>query len=179
MNANEESDLAARLDTVAVELEAKTAVENENIVAELEEARKKAAENWDLFLRSRAEVDNIRRRAAIDIGDARNRGIEELARALLPAVDSIEQGLATASTDQALREGMVLTHKLLLDILGKFGIAVVDPLGENFDPMRHEALTTQVNTEVQPNTVLAVIQKGFTLHERLLRPARVIVSKSA
>jgi molecular chaperone GrpE len=179
VNENNDSGLAARLDNVAAELETKTVAEQENAIAELEEARKKAAENWDLFLRTRADADNIRRRAVIDVENAHKYGIEKFARELLAVMDSLEQGLAISSTDQGLREGMVLTHKLLLDILEKFGVQVVDPLGEIFDPLRHEALTTQVNTEIQPNTVITVIQKGFSLHERLLRPARVIVSKMA
>lgn len=170
--------------------------------AELEETRKKASENWDLFLRARADVDNARRRAVIDIENAHKYGIEKFAREILAVVDSLDHGLAAGvnSTNgengangsngatggkgqsgehtQSLREGMELTYKLLLDILDKFGIQQINPLGEVFDPIKHEALSTQPNGAVAPNTVLVVIQKGFTLHDRLLRPARVIVSRA-
>jgi molecular chaperone GrpE len=150
----------------------------ENLPALLEEARRKAAENWDLFLRTRADADNIRRRATIDVENAHKYGVERLARELLAVVDSLDHGLASAGADnKALREGMELTYKLLLDILTKFGIVAINPLNEAFDPTKHEALTAQPKNDVEPNTVLTVVQKGFTLQDRILRPARVIVSK--
>ncbi len=150
----------------------------ENLGDLLAEARKKAAENWDLFLRMRADADNIRRRATIDVENAHKYGVEKFAKELLAVVDSLDHGLAAIETNsQALREGIELTYKLLLDTLGKFGILVINPVNEAFDPMKHEALTAQVKNDVEPNTVLMVVQKGFTLQDRLLRPARVIVSK--
>jgi molecular chaperone GrpE len=150
----------------------------ENLANLLEEARRKAAENWDLFLRTRADTDNIRRRATIDVENAHKYGVEKLAKELLGVVDSLDHGLAAADTGgNALREGMELTYKLLLDTLTKFGILAINPVNEPFDPMKHEALTAQVKNDVEPNTVLMVVQKGFTLQDRLLRPARVIVSK--
>lgn len=146
----------------------------------LEETQKKASEHWDLFLRTRADADNIRRRAVTDVENAHKYGIEKFAREILAVVDSLDQGLALSVGDEAkgLHEGMALTHKLLLDTLDKFGIKPLDPLGEMFDPMRHEALSTQVDNSKEPNRVLIVIQKGFSLHDRLLRPTRVIVSKA-
>jgi len=150
----------------------------ENLADLLEEARRKTAENWDLFLRTRADADNIRRRATIDVENAHKYAVERLAKELLAVVDSLEHGLAAADTDsKALKEGMELTYKLLLDTLEKFGILAINPANEPFDPMKHEALTAQVKNDVEPNTVLMVVQKGFTLQDRLLRPARVIVSK--
>ncbi|MBP9763727.1 MAG: nucleotide exchange factor GrpE [Gammaproteobacteria bacterium] len=150
----------------------------ENLADLLEEARRKAAENWDLFLRTRADADNIRRRATIDVENAHKYGVERLARELLAVVDSLDHGLAAVNADNnALKEGMELTYKLLLDTLTKFGILAINPVSEPFDPMKHEALTAQVKNDVEPNTVLIVVQKGFTLQDRLLRPARVIVSK--
>ena len=151
---------------------------SENLADLLEEARRKAAENWDLFLRTRADTDNIRRRATIDVENAHKYGVEKLARELLAVVDSLDHGLAAAATDShALKEGMELTYKLLLDTLKKFGVLAINPVNEPFDPTKHEALTAQVKNDVEPNTILIVIQKGFTLQDRLLRPARVIVSK--
>jgi len=156
---------------------------NEQQALALEEAQKKAAENWDLFLRTRADLDNVRRRALLDVENAHKYGIEKFAREMLAIVDSLEQGLAALSVHQAgdkdLREGLILTYKLLLDSLEKFGIKSLDPLGENFDPMRHEALSSQIKEGIEPNKVLLVMQKGFMLHDRLLRPARVIVSGAA
>ncbi len=150
----------------------------ENLPELLEEARRKAAENWDLFLRTRADADNIRRRASIDVENAHKYAVEKLARELLAVVDSLDHGLASVGADSnALKEGMELTYKLLLDILTKFGILPINPVNEPFDPMKHEALTAQVKNDVEPNTVLTVVQKGFTLQDRVLRPARVIVSK--
>jgi molecular chaperone GrpE len=152
--------------------------DSENLANLLEEARRKAAENWDLFLRTRADTDNIRRRATIDVENAHKYAVGELARELLAVVDSLDHGLAAVdASSNTLREGMELTYKLLLDILTKFSILPINPLNEPFDPMKHEALTAQVNNDVAPNTVLIVVQKGFTLQDRLLRPARVIVSK--
>lgn len=151
---------------------------SENLADLLEEARRKAAENWDLFLRTRADADNIRRRATIDVENAHKYGVEKFAKELLAVVDSLDHGLAAIDANsQALKEGIELTYKLLLDTLGKFGILVINPVNEAFDPMKHEALTAQVKNDVEPNTVLMVVQKGFTLQDRLLRPARVIVSK--
>ena len=148
----------------------------------LEEAQKKATEHWDLFLRARAEADNMRRRALLDVENAHKYGIEKLAREILAVVDSLDHGLNAANTidskeSSGLKEGIQLTYRMLLDILDKFGIKQVDPVGENFDPMQHEALSTQINNEIEPNKVLSVVQKGFTLFDRLLRPARVIVSR--
>lgn len=155
-----------------------TSENSENLAELLEEARRKSAENWDLFLRTRADADNIRRRASIDVENAHKYGVERFARELLAVVDSLDHGLASAGSDNnALKEGMELTYKLLLDILTKFGILPINPVNETFDPMKHEALTAQVKNDVEPNTVLTVVQKGFTLQDRVLRPARVIVSK--
>jgi molecular chaperone GrpE len=153
------------------------------ISKELEEAQKKAAENWDLFLRTRADAENMRRRSLLDVENAHKYATEKFARELLSIVDSLELGLsalagAEKSVETNVKEGFQLTYKLLLDTLGKFGIQQMDPLNEHFDPKLHEALSAQPNNEVEPNKVLLVIQKGFLLHDRLLRPARVIVSRA-
>ena len=164
--------------------EEKSPLQTENgddLKAAYEESQRKASENWDLFLRARADVDNVRRRAVTDVENAHKYGIEKFAREMLSVVDSLDHALAAASKgdDKGLSEGIILTHKLLLDTLDKFGIQQVDPIGQSFDPMRHEALSAQVNSDVEPNKILLVVQKGFTLHDRLLRPARVIVSKAS
>ena len=170
------------------EMGAKEAVDTQETLNDLqgalEEARQKAAENWDLFLRTRADADNMRRRALLDIENAHKYSVEKFARELLAIVDSLEHALAAidsrekeSDSGKAFHEGINLTHKLLLDTLEKFGIKAISALGEAFDPKLHEALSTMVNHEVEPNRVLVVVQKGFLLQDRLLRPARVIVSK--
>ena len=175
MSNQEGSDVTTQTDKTAAENQ----IENQELASLLEEARKKATEHWDLFLRARADADNIRRRAMVDVENAHKYGIEKFARELLGVVDSLELGLNAANTMESsgLKEGIQLTYKLLLDTLDKFGIKQLNPFDESFDPMQHEALSTLVNNEVEPNKVLTVIQKGFTLYDRLLRPARVIVSR--
>lgn len=178
MNNQDDSELSQK-----PEVESSSATDESDLATksqDLEELRKKSSENWDLFLRARADADNFRRRAIIDVENAHKYGIEKLARSLLDVVDSLELGLAstTEEGEKALREGMELTYKLLIDTLDKFGIKRVDPLGHDFDPKLHEALSAQVTPESEPNKVIMVVQKGFTIHDRLLRPARVIVSKS-
>lgn len=147
----------------------------------LEETKNKAEENWNLFLRTRADMDNIRRRADIDVENAKKYGVERFARELLAVIDSLEHGLSVAETvhDSVYREGMNLTLKLFLDILEKFGVYRITPSkGEALDPSKHEAISMQSTNELEPNKVLMLAQAGFTLHDRVLRPARVVVSKS-
>ena len=146
--------------------------------AELEAAQKKADENWDRYLRAAAETENVRKRAARDVENARRFALENFSKELLTVKDSLEMGLeASASADvDSLREGSEATLKLLATTLERFGIEEVDPLGEPFDPELHEAMTVQPSAEAEPGSVLTVIQKGYSLNGRLLRPARVIVA---
>ncbi len=140
------------------------------------------AEANDKMLRFRAEADNTRKRASIDVENAHKYGMEKLARELLNVVDSLERGIQISSDDPQqtvhLHEGMELTNKLLLDTLDKFNIKQINPLGEVFDPKQHEALTMQPTTDLAPNRVLSVVQRGFSINDRILRPARVIVAKA-
>lgn len=155
----------------------------EQLQKQLETAESALKEANDKMLRSMADAENIRRRASLDVESAHKFGVEKIARELLNVVDSLESGLETvAEPDQAqlqhLREGMQLTHKLLLDTLAQFQIKQINPQGEAFDPRQHEALTTQPSADVAPNTVLTVVQKGYMIHDRVLRPARVVVAKA-
>ncbi len=185
MSTQASEELASKLEAATEGLNAAQAQSLEDLQLSLEEANRKASENWDLFLRARAEGDNIRRRAVLDVEGAHKYGIEKFARELLGVVDSLEQGLTMTATlgleqegtVQSLREGTELTHKLLLSLLEKFGIKALDPTGQAFDPEKQEALSTQPDASVEPNQVLMVIQKGYSLQDRLLRPARVIVSR--
>ena len=149
--------------------------------AELEDARAKAEENWNEFLRARAELENVRRRAERDVAQANRYAVEKFATELLAVKDSLEMGLDAsqeAAADPAkLREGTELTLRLLNQVLERFQVNEIDPQGERFDPGRHEAMAAQESAEHDPNTVIHVVQKGYQLGERLLRPAMVIVAR--
>lgn len=144
----------------------------------LQDALDKADQHWNAYLRAVAELDNYRKRAARDVESARQFGVERLAASLLPALDSLELGLGAAGEADAatLAEGQRATLKLLLKALEAAGVSEIDPAGEQFDPERHEAMTTQPADQAAPNSVLVVIQKGYELNGRLLRPARVVVA---
>ena len=144
----------------------------------IEELEAKAEDNWNRYLRAAAEVENIRKRAARDVEKARKYALESFTKELLAVKDSLEMGLAAAESADAetLREGKEATLKLLDTTLERFGLAELDPEGEPFDPEMHEAMTMQPSDEAEPGSVLTVIQKGYTLNGRLLRPARVIVA---
>lgn len=149
--------------------------------AALAEAQARADENWNLYLRAAAELENVRKRAARDVENAHKFALENFGRELLAVVDSLEMGLSAAdSADvQALREGSEATCKLLKTTLERFGISEVDPQGEPFDPEFHEAMSMMPAPNVEPGSVAQVIQKGYALNGRLLRPARVIVAAEA
>jgi molecular chaperone GrpE len=150
---------------------------------ELAEAKQKAEDNWNQFLRARAELENSRRRSEREVEQAHKFALEGFASQLLGVRDSLEMGVAAAQGSQAdvasLREGTELTLKMLTQVMEKFGIVQVDPQGQKFDPAKHEAMAAQEADGVEPNTVLNVVQKGYLLNDRLLRPAMVIVSKAA
>ena len=149
-----------------------------DLEAQLAELQSKADENWDRFVRASAEVENVRKRASRDVEHAHKFALEGFGRELLAVKDSLEMGLAAADSADAaaLLEGSSATLKLLTTTLERFGIEEVDPEGEPFDPELHEAMTVQPSADVEPGSVLTVIQKGYTLNGRLLRPARVIVA---
>jgi molecular chaperone GrpE len=152
----------------------------EDAAAEIETLRRQAAESWEKYLRATAELDNLRKRAAREVEIARKYGLESLAQAIVPVRDSLEAGLASAeNADVAvLLEGTRATLRLLDQALTSAGVEEIDPHGEPFDPTAHEAITLRQSAHVEPNTVVEVIQKGFRIHDRLLRPARVIVSQA-
>ena len=152
----------------------------EEPLSDLEVAQREATENLERYLRLAAELDNVRKRGARELENACKYGLERLAQALLPVRDSLEAGVAAAdkSDVEALLEGKRATLRLLDSALEQAGIVEFDPEGEPFDPNRHEAMTMQPSATAEPNTVLIVIQKGYSIHDRLLRPARVIVSEA-
>jgi molecular chaperone GrpE len=144
----------------------------------LRQAEMKAAENHDAWLRARAEAENIRRRAQDDITKASKFAAEKFASAMLPVRDSLEAALATQNqTLEGLREGVELTLKQLNSAFQNAGLAEENPAGQKFDPNRHQAIGA-LEAEGEPNRVLNVLQKGYLLHERVIRPAMVMVSKA-
>lgn len=142
-------------------------------------AEQSAYEYKEKSVRAMAELDNVRRRAEREIANAHRYGTEKLISALLPVIDSMEQALqiAVKSEDVAMCEGLELTMKLFLDALQKFEVQQIDPIGLVFDPQEHEAMSMHDAPDAAPNTVIAVFQKGYKLSDRVIRPARVIVSK--
>ena len=135
----------------------------------------------DAALRAQADAQNVKRRAEQDVEKARKFALERFAGDLLPVVDNLERALEAASDDEAVRpivEGVELTLKSFLDAIGKYNIEQLNPEGEPFDPQLHQAMSMVDNPDVEPNTVIAVVQKGYTLNGRLVRPAMVMVSKS-
>ena len=138
----------------------------------------------DVALRAEAEMQNLRRRAERDVQNAHKFGTERLLQNLLPVLDSLEKAIeaseaAGQSEDDPQLEGIKLCSKLFIDVLTKEGIEALDPLGEPFDPNLHEALSMIENPDLEPNSVMTVIQKGYRLNERLVRPAMVMVSKAS
>jgi len=146
--------------------------------AALAAAEAKANENWERYLRAAAEAENVRKRATRDVEHAHKFALERFGRELLAVRDTLEMGLATSenASVESLLEGSNATLKLLSTTMERFGIEVVDPHGEPFDPEFHEAISVQPAEDVEPGSVLTVVQKGYSLNGRLLRPAMVIVA---
>lgn len=155
----------------------------QDLAAELEAALAQAAENKEAELRAHAEMQNIRRRAERDVENAHKFALEKMTGELLVVVDNLERALQAAGaaddSSTALREGVEMTLDGFVKTLAKFNIEQIDPEGEPFDPQHHQAMSMVENPEVEPNTVVAVLQKGYSLHGRLVRPAMVMVSKAA
>jgi molecular chaperone GrpE len=148
----------------------------------LEDARSKADEHWNQCLRLQADIENLTRRAERDVANAHKYALDRFAQDLLPVRDSLEMGLSASvqeNTDpEKLREGVELTLQMMTGVLEKFGITEVNPENEAFNPDFHQAMSMQERDDVAPNTVVTVVQKGYLLNERLIRPAMVIVSKA-
>ncbi|MET1255907.1 nucleotide exchange factor GrpE [Aliikangiella maris] len=152
----------------------------ESLTAELEKALEEAETHKDIAVRAKAESENIRRRAEREISNASKFALERFAKEILAVVDSLEKALEHPVEGEAasnMREGLELTYKLLIDTLNKFSIEQISPLGETFDPGLHEAMVMQESAEHEPNSVMHVVQSGYALNGRLIRPARVIVAK--
>lgn len=144
----------------------------------LKEAELKSAEHHDAWLRAKADAENIRKRAQADVANAHKYAIENFSTELLAVMDSLEAALAVENaTVDNFKNGMELTRKQLATVFDKFNIKMIDPKGEKFDPHQHQAICT-VDSDLAPNTVVQVMQKGCMLHDRVIRPALVSVSKT-
>lgn len=153
--------------------------EKDILIAQLEQQLSDAAaREKDLMLRAKAEEENIRRRAELDVEKAHKFGIEKFATELLPVIDNLERALEQCNKeDKAMVEGIELTLKSFVAVVKKFGMEVIDQVNVPFDPQNHEALTVIPSPNHESNMVIDMMQKGYTLNGRLIRPARVVVSK--
>ena len=149
----------------------------------LEQARSKADEHYEQMMRAHAELENLKRRHERDLENAHKYALDKFVAELLGVWDSLELGLNAAQDEaanvQKLREGTELTLKMLGDAMNKFGVEQVDPIDQPFDPEMHQAMSMQPRADVPANTVVAVVQKGYKLNGRLVRPAMVMVSQAA
>jgi molecular chaperone GrpE len=176
----------ATFDDGAAEMEADSEVAEqsaEDLSTLLEQARAKADEHYEQMVRAHAELDNLKKRHARDLENAHKFALDKFVADLLGVRDSLELGHNAAQDDAAdvekLREGTELTLKMLSDVMAKFGVEQLDPLDQPFNPEYHQAMSMQPRSDVAPNTVVAVVQKGYLLNGRLVRPAMVMVSQAA
>lgn len=178
-DVSEEMKQSASDAEVAVEAEAGDA--ELSIEQQLEQAQATIKDYWDQMIRLRAEMENHRKRAERDVQNAHKYALKNFTEALLPVVDSMEMGMSAAEAENAtldsIREGSELTMSMFMQILEKQGLTEVDPVGEKFDPERHQAISMVEDEEAESNTVISVMQKGFMLNDRLVRPAMVVVVK--
>ncbi len=174
VESTDSSDLGAETPEIASSYD-------QEALSELEALRAKADENYDNYLRAAAELDNVRKRAARDIENARRYALERFGKELLAVRDSLEMGIASAenASIESLLEGSEATLKVLGSTMQQFGIEEIDPLGEPFDPENHEAISMQPSDGAEPGSVMTVVQKGYSLNGRLLRPAMVIVASES
>jgi len=181
--AAEESDSANETSAPQEEAgEVSKELGREELILMLEDARNKADEHWDQLVRSRAELENSRKRQGRELENAHKFALESFVSELLPVRDSMELGLNAAREESAgldkLLEGNELTLKLFSDVMQRFAVVQINPEGEPFNPELHQAMSIQPRDDVPPNTVVVVVQKGYTLNDRLVRPAMVMVSQA-
>ena len=148
-----------------------------DLAERLKQAELNAQEHHDAWLRAKAEADNVRKRSQTEIANAHKFAVENFASELTAVKDSLEAALASENaTVESMRSGVELTLRQLKSVFEKFNVKEIDPAGEKFDPHRHQALST-AESDAEPNTVVQVLQKGYLLHDRVIRPALVIVSR--
>lgn len=181
--ASSTSESAPEEATTRIESEAEEVqVDLKTALNQLVEAQTQAATHWDKLLHVQAELENVKRRYEKEILNTHKFASERLIKELLPVVDSFEAALAHSCSDletaKKIISGIELTHKLLLNLLKKYDIKSLDPKGQPFNPNEHEAMGMQSTADQLPNTVISVMQKGYTLHDRVIRPALVMVAQA-
>jgi molecular chaperone GrpE len=155
-------------------------IELEQLRVKLAESEERAKNHWSEYLRAVAEQENIRKRAQKDIESTQRYGVEKFLAEVLPVKDSLDLGVENSDKADvaALKEGQLATQRLLTKALQKVGVVELNPVGQPFDAHQHEAIMAQESSTAEPNSVLVVVQRGYSLHGRLLRPARVVVAKA-
>ncbi|MBB6055478.1 MAG: nucleotide exchange factor GrpE [Gammaproteobacteria bacterium] len=181
-SVNQENQAAEQQETIAIEGAAIDPAYVVDLEQKLEQANSVAAEEKDRALRTVAEMENLRRRTTLDIEKAHKFALEKFATELLPVLDNLERTIQVADKQneavKPLLEGVELTLKSMANSVAKFGVIAIDPQGQSFDPNQHQAMSMVENADVAPNTVIAVMQKGYELNGRVIRPAMVMVSKA-
>ena len=176
-----EAEEQAHLEDVVPEAAHAKDEAGETMEQQLAKAQDTIKDYWDQMMRLRAEIENNRKRAERDLENAHKYALKSFAENLLPVIDSMEMGQAAAAADNAtlesIREGSALTIGMFVQVLEKNGLEQVDPLGEKFDPERHQAISMIEVESAESNTVVEVMQKGFLLNDRLVRPAMVVVAR--
>jgi molecular chaperone GrpE len=176
-----EADEQAHLQDVVPEPAEPVDVENESPEEQLQQAQATIKDYWDQVVRMRAEVENNRKRAERDVENAHKYALKNFVDSLLPVIDSMEMGHTAANAENAtlesLREGSELTMTMFAQVLERSGLQQINPLGEKFDPEKHQAISMVEVPDAKPNSVIEVMQKGFSLNDRLIRPAMVVVAK--
>ena len=183
MSKEEKSEIEEELEIITETLEEAEAGQEEDVQVLLEDARAKADEHWNQCLRLQAEIENQKKRNERDLVNAHKFALEKFAAELLPVKDSLEMGIVAAQDGSSdidkMKEGSELTLKMLSSALEKNNIKEINPLNELFNPEYHEAMSLLERDDVPPNTIVTVIQKGYLLNDRLVRPAMVMVSKAS
>ncbi len=181
-SVNQETQAVEQPETIAIEGAAIDPAYVVELEQKLEQAVNSATEEKDRALRTVAEMENLRRRTAQDVEKAHKFALEKFATELLPVLDNLERTLQVADKQndavKPLLEGVELTLKSMANSVAKFGVVAIDPQGQSFDPNLHQAMSMVENADVAPNTVIAVMQKGYELNGRVIRPAMVMVSKA-
>jgi len=190
MNENEQLPDSEEQSESTAEEQTETAPQGEQLLTfeeqvecltkEVEQALEDAEKYKDTAVRAKAESENIRRRAEREVSNASKFALEKFAKEILAVVDSLEKALEQKAEDdaqKAMHDGIEMTYKMLVDTLSKFSIQQISPMGDAFDPALHEALVMQESEEHEPNSVMHVVQMGYSLNGRLIRPARVVVAK--
>lgn len=176
-----EAEETAHLEDVVPEAAETEDETGETMEQQLAKAQVTIKDYWDQMMRLRAEIENNLKRAERDIENAHKYALKNFVENLLPVIDSMEMGQVAAGADNAtlesIREGSSLTMSMFVQVLEKNGLEQIDPLGEKFDPERHQAISMTAAENAESNTVIEVMQKGFLLNDRLVRPAMVVVAK--